>query len=57
MWDVSDAGSFNSDLSPWDVSNVTVMHRMFHSASFGDISPWDVSGVTDMSYMDAVLSS
>ena len=47
----SDAGSFSSDLSPWDVSGVTDMSYMFSDAgSFNsDLSPWDVSNVTVMS--------
>ena len=43
--------SFNGDLSSWDVSNVTDMHRfMFQDATNfnGDLSSWDVSSVTDM---------
>ena len=45
--------TFNSDLSTWDVSSVTNMHRMFTSSAFNNssISSWDVSSVTDMSYM------
>jgi len=47
------AKSFNQDISKWDVSNVTVMVRMFSWAkSFNqDISKWDVSNVTDMEDM------
>ncbi|TVQ01050.1 MAG: BspA family leucine-rich repeat surface protein [Balneolaceae bacterium] len=48
----------NSDLTHWDVSNVTNMRGLFEDATFfnGDISNWNVSNVTDMSYMfqDAV---
>ena len=47
------AGSFDGDLSGWDVSGVTGMSGMFYNAnSFnGDLSGWDVSGVTGMSGM------
>lgn len=40
--------SFNSDISDWDVSNVTNMDMMFQYAySFNsDLSDWDVSKVT-----------
>jgi len=53
-WLFRDApGSFNQDISNWDVSNVTDMVAMFLSAySFNqDISNWDVSNVTDMGSM------
>ena len=42
-----------SDISNWDVSNVTDMFAMFSTASSfnQDISGWDVSKVTDMSEM------
>jgi len=45
--------TFNEDISHWDVSSVTNMHRMFLSKnSFDqDIGNWDVSSVTDMSGM------
>ena len=46
------ASSFNSDLSSWNVSNVTDMSLMFyHTTSYftSDLSSWDVSKVTDMS--------
>ena len=41
------------DINTWNVSNVTNMRAMFHSATFfnQDISSWDVSNVTDMAYM------
>ena len=47
------AGSFNGNLSGWDVSGVRDMHRMFyHAGSFnGNLSGWDVSGVRDMHRM------
>ena len=43
----------DSDISNWDVSNVTNMRAMFYLATnFNrDISSWDVSSVTDMAYM------
>jgi len=42
-----------SNISEWDVSNVTNMSRLFlHTRYFNeDISNWDVSNVTDMSSM------
>jgi len=42
--------AFKQDISSWDVSSVTDMHRMFEDAvTFnGDISSWDVSSVRDM---------
>ena len=47
------ATAFNSDLSDWDVSNVTNMRNMFDSAtSFDqDLSSWNVSNVTNMTNM------
>ena len=41
------ASSFNSDLSNWDVSNVTNMSAMFKLASSfnQDLSEWNVSNV------------
>ncbi len=47
------ASLFESDLSNWDVSNVTDMSRMFANTNVFDsnLSRWDVSNVTDMSYM------
>ena len=47
-----DPATFNGDISHWDVSNVTNMHRMFTISEFnGDISEWDTSNVRDMSRM------
>ena len=42
-------GKFNSDISNWDVSNVTDMTSMFNGCkSFNqDISKWNVSKVKD----------
>ena len=47
------AESFNSDISNWNVSNVTDMSGMFEGAlSFNqDISSWNVSNVEYMSGM------
>ncbi|MEL7833409.1 BspA family leucine-rich repeat surface protein [Fodinibius sp. N2] len=47
------AGSFNGDVSHWDVSSVTNMKSMFKDASSfdQDIGAWDVSGVTKTSNM------
>ena len=43
---------FNGDISQWDVSNVTNMHRMFeHSVFNGDISSWNVFSVKEKRYM------
>ena len=49
----SGAGSFNGDLSSWNVSSVTSMNGMFSGAgSFnGNVSTWDVSKVTNMGGM------
>jgi surface protein len=46
-------GSFNSDISFWDVANVTNMSYMFSSASTfnQNIGEWDVANVTNMSDM------
>lgn len=45
--------TFNSDISNWDVSNVTDMFRMFDGAgAFNQpIGDWDVSNVTNMRAM------
>ena len=46
------SGSFDGDISGWDVSSVTDMSGMFGRSPFnGDLSDWDVSSVTDTSYM------
>ena len=47
------ADAFNSDISSWDVSNVTNMSWMFNGAgAFNqDLSSWDVSNVNGMSSM------
>ena len=47
------ATTFDGNFSGWNVSQVTDMSYMFHSArSFnGDVSDWDVSKVTDMNGM------
>ena len=50
---------FNQDLSNWDVSNVTDMHRMFQQCfDFNqDISSWNVSSVTDFhSFLNGALA-
>ena len=49
----SRAGSFNQDISSWDVSDVEDMSGMFYAAfSFNhDISGWNVSDVEDMNLM------
>ena len=51
--------SFNSDLSRWNVENVTNMYCMFHNAaSFNsDLSRWNVSNVTNMYSMFEYASS
>ena len=45
--------TFNSDISNWDVSNVTNMFKMFSNAgSFNqDLSDWDLSSVTNMNHV------
>lgn len=47
------AGTFNSDISDWDVSNVTTMEGMFAGTKVfnSDISSWNVSNVENMSFM------
>ena len=43
---------FDGNISDWDVSNATTMHRMFDGCAFqGDISQWDVSNAVDMREM------
>ena len=44
---------FNSDISGWDVSNVTNMEYMLFQCSSlnSDLGGWDVSKVTNMKYM------
>ena len=45
--------NIHTNISNWDVSNITNMSYMFYGSSEfnGDISKWNVSNVTDMSYM------
>ncbi|WP_060523581.1 BspA family leucine-rich repeat surface protein [Nonlabens sp. MIC269] len=46
------ADNFNSDISSWDVSNVTNMRYMFRETSFNQsLNNWSVSNVTDMSFI------
>ena len=41
--------SFNSDISSWDVSNVTDMSSMFSGSDFNqDISSWNISKFTNV---------
>ena len=51
--------SFDSDISFWDTSNVTLMDDMFNGASSfnKNISTWDTSKVTDMGGMFSSASS
>ena len=53
MFDTFQNGTFNQDISSWDVSSVTRYERdVWSTDSFNqDISSWDVSNVTDMYYM------
>lgn len=55
------AVSMNSDLSNWDVSNITNMERMFDSTFLFDqnIGAWDISNVTNMNnmFLRGVLST
>ncbi|MCR9133312.1 MAG: BspA family leucine-rich repeat surface protein, partial [bacterium] len=51
--------SFNTNISSWDISNVTDMSLMFYMASAfnQDISKWDVSSTTNMWSMFADATS
>jgi len=53
VYDNYDYGSYDENISGWDVSNVTDMSGMFLNAKYfnQDIGGWDVSKVTDMSSM------
>jgi len=53
------ANAFNQPLGDWDVSQVTSMYGMFHSASSFNqpLGDWDVSRVTDMQNMFRNASS
>lgn len=46
-------GTFNEDISNWDVSNVRSMMSMFYGCSDFNkpLNNWDVSNVRDMSFM------
>ena len=50
---LSQYNTFNEDISKWNVSNVTTMHRMFYQAiKFNQpLNDWNVSNVIDMSQM------
>ncbi|MDB0024744.1 BspA family leucine-rich repeat surface protein [bacterium] len=51
-------GSFNKNISGWDVSKVTDMSYMFYDSKFNqDISNWNVSNVTTMKYMFGRVSN
>ena len=42
----------NTDLSQWNVTNITNMSELFRNSLYaGELSQWDVSSVTDMSGM------
>ena len=44
--------NFETDISEWDVGNITDMSLLFCYSKFdGDISQWDVSNVTNMDSM------
>ena len=45
--------AFNQDVSKWNTSGVTDMHRMFHAASIFNqpIASWNTAKVTDMNNM------
>ena len=49
-WECLECSVFNSDLSSWDVSNVTNTLAMFSKCSVfnSDLSSWNVSNVTNM---------
>ncbi|MCB0497266.1 MAG: BspA family leucine-rich repeat surface protein [Cyclobacteriaceae bacterium] len=48
----SEVKDFTSDLSGWDVSNITNMSNMFAYTNINqDLNSWNVSNVADMSYM------
>ena len=48
---------FDSDISDWNVNNVTDISYMFQFNQFnGDISGWDISKVTNMKYLLIVNS-
>jgi surface protein len=51
-------GSFNTDITGWDVSKVTIMEGMFYGATaFSQpISSWVVSSVTSMQFMFSVAT-
>jgi surface protein len=55
----SNAASFDDDISQWNVSRVTNMNAMFHSASAfnQDLSQWEVSRVTTFESMFEGASS
>ena len=54
-----DNGTFNEDISHWDVSKVDDMNNMFNTASAfnQDIGHWDVSRVTNMNALFATASA
>ena len=49
---------FNEDISGWDVSNATTMHRMFSNAKRFNksLNDWNVSKVRDMTHMVCAAS-
>ena len=43
---------FNTDISGWNVAQVTSMEQMFRNTAFDrDITSWNVAQVTSMAYM------